>query len=287
MAYLIALIPALGWGLMPIITGKIGGSSANQIFGIGAGASIIGIVAFLIMHPSVSTTAFIFSLVCGALWSTGQVGQFVSFKRMGVSNTIPLSTVLQLVGNSIIGVLFLGNWSGTQALLIGFAALAIVVVGALLTSVSDANGSGQKVTTANFLFLLVTTIGYWVYSTCPSLPVVKGEDSVGIFLPEMLGILIGASIYGTIATKGQFWKESESYKNILGGLSWGAAAFAYIFAARQLGTNTAFIFTQLNVIIATFGGILILHERKSAKEMKFTVSGIVLIVLGSILTIFA
>ena len=162
MAYLIALIPALGWGLMPIITGKIGGSSANQIFGIGAGASIIGIVAFLIMHPSVSTTAFIFSLVCGALWSTGQVGQFVSFKRMGVSNTIPLSTVLQLVGNSIIGVLFLGNWSGTQALLIGFAALAIVVVGALLTSVSDDNGSGQKVTTANFLFLLVTTIGYWV-----------------------------------------------------------------------------------------------------------------------------
>ena len=287
MAYLIALIPALGWGLMPIITGKIGGSSANQIFGIGAGASIIGIVAFLIMHPSVSTTAFIFSLVCGALWSTGQVGQFVSFKRMGVSNTIPLSTVLQLVGNSIIGVLFLGNWSGTQALLIGFAALAIVVVGALLTSVSDDNGSGQKVTTANFLFLLVTTIGYWVYSTFPSLPVVKGEDSVGIFLPEMLGILIGASIYGTIATKGQFWKESESYKNILGGLSWGAAAFAYMFAARQLGTNTAFIFTQLNVIIATFGGILILHERKSAKEMKFTVSGIVLIVLGSILTIFA
>ena len=287
MAYLIALIPALGWGLMPIITGKIGGSSANQIFGIGDGASIIGIVAFLIMHPSVSTTAFIFSLVCGALWSTGQVGQFVSFKRMGVSNTIPLSTVLQLVGNSIIGVLFLGNWSGTQALLIGFAALAIVVVGALLTSVSDDNGSGQKVTTANFLFLLVTTIGYWVYSTFPSLPVVKGEDSVGIFLPEMLGILIGASIYGTIATKGQFWKESESYKNILGGLSWGAAAFAYIFAARQLGTNTAFIFTQLNVIIATFGGILILHERKSAKEMKFTVSGIVLIVLGSILTIFA
>ena len=206
---------------------------------------------------------------------------------MGGSNTIPLSTVLQLVGNSIIGVLFLGNWSGTQALLIGFAALAIVVVGALLTSVSDDNGSGQKVTTANFLFLLVTTIGYWVYSTFPSLPVVKGEDSVGIFLPEMLGILIGASIYGTIATKGQFWKESESYKNILGGLSWGAAAFAYIFAARQLGTNTAFIFTQLNVIIATFGGILILHERKSAKEMKFTVSGIVLIVLGSILTIFA
>ncbi|HJE26427.1 MAG TPA: GRP family sugar transporter, partial [Limosilactobacillus pontis] len=27
MSYLIALIPALGWGFMPLITGKIGGST--------------------------------------------------------------------------------------------------------------------------------------------------------------------------------------------------------------------------------------------------------------------
>ena len=136
MAYLIALIPALGWGFMPIITGKIGGSSANQIFGIGAGASIIGILAFLVMHPHVSATAFIFSLVCGALWSTGQVGQFESFKRMGVSKTIPLSTVFQLVGNSIIGALFLGQWAGAHALMIGFFALLIVVIGARCPHIS-------------------------------------------------------------------------------------------------------------------------------------------------------
>jgi len=36
MNILIALIPALGWGIMPLITGKIGGSPANQMFGIGA-----------------------------------------------------------------------------------------------------------------------------------------------------------------------------------------------------------------------------------------------------------
>ena len=49
MAYLIALIPALGWGFMPLITGKVGGSEANQIFGIGAGASLVGLIAFLII----------------------------------------------------------------------------------------------------------------------------------------------------------------------------------------------------------------------------------------------
>ncbi|KRM36809.1 hypothetical protein FD34_GL000047 [Limosilactobacillus pontis DSM 8475] len=58
MSYLIALIPALGWGFMPLITGKIGGSAVNQMFGIGAGATIIGLIAFVIGHPAVSTTAF-------------------------------------------------------------------------------------------------------------------------------------------------------------------------------------------------------------------------------------
>lgn len=159
MAYLIALIPALGWGFMPLITGKVGGSEANQIFGIGAGASLVGLVAFLIMHPQVSMKAFLFSLLCGALWSTAQVGQFVSFKRIGVSNTVPLSTVFQLVGNSIIGVLIFGEWHSARALTIGFIALAIVIIGAMMTSFTD-RSNGQNVTTKDVLFLLATTIGY-------------------------------------------------------------------------------------------------------------------------------
>lgn len=58
MIYLLALIPAIGWGAMPLITGKIGGSPVNQMFGIGAGASIVGIIAYLITKPTVSVTAF-------------------------------------------------------------------------------------------------------------------------------------------------------------------------------------------------------------------------------------
>ena len=136
MSYLIALIPALGWGFMPLITGKIGGSAVNQMFGIGAGATIVGLVAFAIGHPTVSTTAFWFSVVCGALWTIGQIGQFVSFKRIGVSKTTPISTVLQLVGNSIIGAIIFGEWRGAKALTIGFVALAVIIVGALMTSMT-------------------------------------------------------------------------------------------------------------------------------------------------------
>ena len=277
MAYLIALIPALGWGFMPLITGKVGGSEANQIFGIGAGASLVGLVAFLIMHPQVSMKA---------LWSTAQVGQFVSFKRIGVSNTVPLSTVFQLVGNSIIGVLIFGEWHSARALTIGFIALAIVIIGAMMTSFTD-RSNGQNVTTKDVLFLLATTIGYWIYSSFPKMPILAHEDSVGIFLPEVLGILLGAIIYDLASGNAKAFTQKEQYTNILAGISWGIAAFAYIFAARMIGVTVAFVFTQLNVIIATFGGILILHEHKSPRESKFTFWGIVLIVIGSVATAFA
>lgn len=286
MAYLIALIPALGWGFMPLITGKVGGSEANQIFGIGAGASLVGLIAFLIIHPQVSMKAFLFSLLCGALWSTAQVGQFVSFKRIGVSNTVPLSTVFQLVGNSIIGVVIFGEWHSARALTIGFIALAIVIIGAMMTSFTDRSG-GQNVTSKDVLFLLVTTIGYWIYSSFPKMPILAHEDSVGIFLPEVLGILLGAIIYDLASGNAKAFTQKEQYTNILAGISWGIAAFAYIFAARMIGVTVAFVFTQLNVIIATFGGILILHEHKSPRESKFTFWGIVLIVIGSIATAFA
>ena len=286
MSYLIALIPALGWGFMPLITGKIGGSAVNQMFGIGAGATIIGLIAFLIGHPAVSTTAFWFSVVCGALWTIGQVGQFISFKRIGVSKTTPISTVLQLVGNSIIGAIIFGEWRGAKALTIGFVALAVVVVGALLTSVTEGTSS-KKVTASDFIFLLCTTIGYWIYSAFPKMPVVADQSALGIFLPEMLGILLGSVIYTVASGNIGAFKQREQYLNILGGLSWGIAALAYIFAGKALGITTAFVFSQMNVIIATIGGVLVLHEQKTSREMGFTILGIVLIVVGSIATTFA
>ncbi|MDO4902871.1 MAG: GRP family sugar transporter [Limosilactobacillus sp.] len=293
MTYLLALVPAVGWGIMPLITGKIGGSTVNQTFGIGAGATIVGLIAYCAAIMSgnsgavaVTSQGFWISVLCGALWSTGQIGQFVSFKRMGVSNTMPLSTVFQLVGNSIIGVLIFGEWHSSRALIIGFAALLVVIIGALMTSITD-QSSGKKVTIQNFLFLLVTTFGYWVYSTFPKMPMLKDEKTLGIFLPEMIGILIGAIIYTLASGNAKAFKQKEHYLNIVGGISWGIAALAYIFSGRALGTNMAFIFTQLNVVIATLGGVLILKERKTNREMGFTVLGIIFVVCGSILTVFA
>lgn len=284
MNILVALIPALGWGSMPIITGKVGGSPVNQIFGIGAGASIIGLLAFIFTRPTVSLTAFALAVLCGALWTIGQIGQFISFKRIGVANTVPLSTVFQLIGNSIIGMVLFGDWAGVQSKIIGISALIIVVIGALLTSVSDQKG--QRIKVADVIFLLCTTVGFWVYSSFPNIAIIKQQSGTGIFLPEMLGILLGALIYGLFTDRQAFTQRAQ-YLNILGGLAWGIAGFAYIFSAQANGNTSAFIWTQLNVVIATFGGIFILHEHKSKRELKYTIGGILLIVAGSVATSFA
>ncbi|GEO78475.1 sugar transport family protein [Companilactobacillus mindensis DSM 14500] len=285
MNILIALIPAIGWGFMPLITGKVGGSPANQMFGIGAGATIVGLISYLITQPSVSVTAFWFSVLCGALWTIGQIGQFISFKRIGVSGTVPLSTVFQLVGNSVIGMLIFGDWAGAQAKIIGILALVVVIIGALLTSVSDST-SGKKLEAKDVIFLLCTTVGFWIYSSFPSMPIVKNESGTGIFLPEMLGILLGAILYALFTDRKAF-VQKEQYQNIIAGIFWGVAAFAYIFSAKANGNTSAFIWTQLNVVISTFGGIFVLHEQKSSRELKFTIGGILLIIIGSVATSFA
>lgn len=181
-------------------------------------------------------------------------------------------------------MIIFGDWAGTRAKLIGICALVIVVVGALLTSVTDEKS--QRIKVKDFIFLLVTTIGFWVYSSFPNIGIIKRQSGTGVFLPEMLGILLGAVIYG-LFTDRQAFTQKQQYLNILGGLAWGIAGFAYIFSAQANGNTSAFIWTQLNVVIATFGGILILHEHKSHREMKCTVWGILLIVLGSVATSFA
>lgn len=77
-----------------------------------------------------------------------------------------------------------------------------------------------------------------------------------------------------------------SWKLSIIGLTFSVSALAYIFSAKANGVVTAFIMTQLNVVVATLGGLMILHEVKTPRELKLTLLGLVLIVTGSIITVF-
>lgn len=284
MGILLALVPAIGWGIQPLIARKVGGSPSNQIFGTGFGSVLVGLV-ILAMYGSVSGANFWISFGAGFLWAMGQAGQYIGFTQIGVTKTMPISTGLQVVGTSLIGVLIFGEWSGAMSKLIGLVAIILVIVGVTFTTVTDVTaGNSAKGAMGRALSVLIpTTVGYWAYSALP-----KAVDASGIklFFPEMLGIFIGAIVFNLFRTKGKSFAQKESWINGLIGLDFGIASLAYIFAAKDAGVATAFVITQLNVVVSTVGALVILHEQKSPRELKYTLSGLALIVVGSVMTAF-
>lgn len=123
------------------------------------------------------------SLLSGAFWVIGQTGQYTSFNLIGVSKTMPISTALQLVGTSLIGVFAFGEWSGSMGKIIGAAAIILLVFGSALTAISD--DPGKRRYHKGISLLASTSIGYWVYSALPKLVDASG---LSIFFPQMIGV---------------------------------------------------------------------------------------------------
>lgn len=280
MNVILALLPAIGWGVIPLIVGKVPNSHpANQILGVGIGATLVGIIVTILQVPQMTLGVSLLSLISGAFWSIGQVGQFVSYTRMGVSKTMPISTGLQLIGNTIIGALIFGEWDSINQYVVGSLALILIIIGVALTAVSN-NSSAKKITGKNLLFLLLTTVGYWVYSAFPK---AVNADAQSLFLPQMLGILLGASIYALFAKGPQIFKQKASWIDSLAGIAFGIGAYTYILSAQKNGVTNAFIYSQLSVIISTIGGMTWLKEYKHGKELISTLIGLGLIVIGAVM----
>lgn len=282
MNILIALLPALGWGIQPLILKKIGGRPTNEILGTGIGTLIVGtIVYFFFSHQSISFGTFMIALASGAFWVIGQTGQYTSYNLLGVSRTMPISTGIQLIGTSLIGVFAFGEWAGTTAKIIGFGSIVLLVIGAALTAVTE--GKDQKSGLTKGLIILVSTsVGYWVYSALPKLVDASGTS---IFFPQMLGVFLAALIY-ILFKQPKAVSSDKSWKAVIVGIIFSVSAFAYIFSAQANGVATAYVITQLNVVISTLGGMFILKEKKTPKEFRLTLIGLALIVIGSVITAF-
>ncbi|ALB28878.1 ribose/proton symporter RbsU [Companilactobacillus heilongjiangensis] len=289
---LIGLMPMIGWGLFPILTGKFGGKPVNQILGTTYGTLLFAIVVALVRQtPMLSGKAFLFTFLSGVFWSAGQILVFYAFAEMGVSRTMPVSTGFQLVGASLWSVIVLGEWATGNAKLIGFSAIILIIFGVWLTTYSEKKlpkEDGGMNAVKGVLLVACAEIGYLGYSAFPQAVSVSGFSA---FLPQALGMAVVATVFA-IATKGNRaekpFKTKSSYTNIISGLFFAFAALTYLISARPSvnGLATGFILSQMNVVIATLGGIYILHEKKTKKEMGFILAGLVLVVIaGSVTTL--
>lgn len=138
---LIALIPALAWGSIGLISGKLGGTANQQTLGMTWGALLFALITTLFSWSHFVATSswklWIVGLVSGLFWSLGQNQQFHAMKSVGVSKAVPISTGAQLVTNALAGVILFHEWKTAKQLSIGSIALVILVVGATLTALRD------------------------------------------------------------------------------------------------------------------------------------------------------
>ncbi|MDU7001758.1 MAG: GRP family sugar transporter [Enterococcus faecalis] len=289
-ALLIGLGPLLGWGLFPTIASKIGGRPVNQILG-----TSLGTLIFAAIFSMINGLAFpagmdlFFSILSGVGWACAQIITFKCFTMIGSSRAMPVTTAFQLLGASLWGVFFLGNWPGATAKLLGAFALVLIMIGAKMTVWSETESAESAgIMNKAVLLLAVGEIGYWAYSAAPQATAIDGMHA---FLPQAIGMVIVAVIYSAVVTiKGgetSPFIEAVSYKQIFSGFFFAFAALTYLISAQpdMNGLATGFILSQTSVVLATLTGIWFLGQKKTAKEMTVTIIGLVLILAAATITV--
>ena len=288
-AILIGLGPLIGWGIYPTIASKFGGKPVNQILG-----STIGTLIFAIVYNQIERLGFpqgkdlLLAILSGIGWAVAQVITFYSFTLIGSSRTMPVTTAFQLLGASLWGVVALGDWPTMIDKVVGFVALAVIILGAWMTVWSerktkeDSNSLRKAV-----IVLLIGEIGYWAYSAAPQAASISGKQA---FLPQAIGMVIVGVIYGiiTLARKqGNPFTQKVTYKQIISGFFFAFAALTYLISAQpnMNGLATGFILSQTSVVLATLTGIWFLGQKKTHREMAVTVGGLVLIIAAAAITV--
>ncbi|PWF99634.1 GRP family sugar transporter [Levilactobacillus bambusae] len=277
---LLALIPAIGFGSVGIVSGLVGGTTYQQTLGTTTGAFLIGILTLIVWHPELNGKIWLVGIISGLCWTVGQFGQFSAFKYMGVSSAMPFSTGLQLLGNTLAGVLLFSEWQGARMYTLGILALLLLVIGAALTSKRSRDNQEVDPThdqKKGWTYLLISTVGYVGYTVVIDLGNVPAKS---VMFPQSIGMLAGAILFVVFARESI--RSAATWKNILTGIVWGIGNCALFIVIPHLGLAVTYAFSQCGVIISTFGGIFILNEHKTRTEMAYVTIGCLLIVVGAV-----
>jgi glucose uptake protein len=273
-----ALITAVCWGSIVLVSEKLGGDFHSQTFGMTLGALLFSLFAFFIVQPDLNMAVFAIGVVSGIFWVIGQRNQFASVDYLGVSKIVPLSTGMQLFGTTLFGVLVFHEWKTAMEIMIGIAAICAIIAGALLTSRRSKKGNEKD--DQNFkkgiTFLLISTVGYVTYVVIIRWFEVNGWQAI---LPQAIGMFLGALL---LSIKHKPFNK-YSMRNILTGLIWSTGNLTLLLALPLIGIATSFSLSQTGIIISTLGGIFILGEKRSKKEIIWVISGCVLIILGGVM----
>ncbi len=103
-------------------------------------------------------------------------------------------------------------------------------------------------------------------------------DGWSALFPQAIGMLIG----GLILTYKHKPFNKYAIRNIIPGLIWAAGNMFLFISQPKVGVATSFSLSQMGIVISTLGGIFLLGEKKTKRQLISITIGIVLIILGGV-----
>lgn len=278
MAILIALIPALAWGSIGLVSGKLGGNAQQQTLGMTLGALVFGIGTWIFVQPNIDSKTWLFGIISGLFWALGQSQQFSAMKSIGVSMAVPMSTGLQLVANTLAGALLFHEWKNGHDITLGLIAMVVLITGATFTSLREKKQAkeGASAMSKGMQALIISTIGYAGYTIVYT---ASNLDATAVVLPQSVGMVIGALLFAAKANP----ISKATAKNVITGLFWGTGNVFMLMATKDIGLAVAFSMSQMGIVISTFGSIFFLGEHKTKKEMVYVTVGSLLVIAGGVI----
>lgn len=273
-----AILPAIFWGSLVLLNVKIGGGPNSQTLGTTAGALLFSIGIYLYDPVELNMKMIVIGLISGFFWVVGQGGQLKTIDNLGVSKTLPISTGMQLIATTLFGAIVFNEWDSGKSFTLGFIALILIVTGVTFTSIQDKKGKeeGTGNLKKGIVTLLISTFGFLVYAVVIQLFGIDGWD---VLLPQGIGMMIG----GVILTAKHKPFNRYAVKNIFPGLIWAAGNMFFFLAQKAVGVGASFTLSQMSVVVATLGGIFILKEHKTKRQLVYISIGIILIIISAVL----
>lgn len=269
----LALIPALGWGMMPILSKIMGGKSEEQLIGTTIAALLFGLIFSLSQQVTYQTVSFIVCLLSGVFWAVGQYFQFRALEKAEVSKAMPISVGTQLAFITLISGIFLLEWTSFFVAMMSIVALAVILVGVLLvTKTSNGNSAVAKQV---IVFLCISSAFLMLYVTITSYFDIHGPQ---VFLPQSIGMFVGGMILSM--KKIRQLRVNAIARNILTGSSWVIANTTLFAVSASFGVGITYAFSQMSLLVATYGSIILLREKKTSLEKRSIYLGTLVYVVG-------
>lgn len=180
---LLASLPALGWGLMPIVAKLMGGKSEEQLLGTTIAALIFGSVFGFLNQVSYAMVPFFISLLSGVFWACGQYFQFLALEKAEVSKVMPVSVGTQLLFVTLASGFFLKEWKDLTTVIFSIMALGVILTGVFL--VTKTTHQKTSLSQQVLLYLCCSSAFLMLYVTVTGLFQISGAQ---IFLPQAVGI---------------------------------------------------------------------------------------------------